>query len=201
MAQTMEVRILEGASSLFYRFGFSRVRFSEIAKEVGITTRTIYNYFPNKLSLSKAVSEYSINQMLNELSAIVEKKLPFPETTVSSLKVVYRELNKRLPAYHKDSSCQNGEMNSQVMLDPDISGFFRSRVELAVKEGYYEKDAPFDMMMQILLCQVHYCFPMDRSLTTDRVDEDYFINSILLILSTCATDKGRQKFNEYFESK
>lgn len=196
MNQTMEVRILEGASALFYKFGFSRVRFSEIAREVGITTRTIYNYFPNKMSLSKAVSEYTIKRIMAEVLELADADTAYPETVYLILKRVYKELNTRLPAYRKESELPGKGLPDMITVDPDIEEFITRFMGRAVSEGYFEKDAPFEMMLQILLNQVNYCFPADGAHSSVAVNEDYFIRSILLIISSCATEKGRRQFQE-----
>ncbi|MBF9018734.1 MULTISPECIES: TetR/AcrR family transcriptional regulator [unclassified Oceanispirochaeta] len=196
MNQTMEVRILEGASALFYKFGFSRVRFSEIAREVGITTRTIYNYFPNKLSLSKAVSEYTISLVLKEIRILAEADTSFSDTIYLILKQVYQELKTRLPAYRKNAEFPGRGMPDLFTVDPEIEIFITQLMNRAVLEGIFEKDAPLEMMMQLLLNQVNYCFPADGAHSAITVDEDYFIRSMLLVIGTCITDEGRKQFRQ-----
>lgn len=192
----MEVRILEGASALFYKFGFSRVRFSEIAREVGITTRTIYNYFPNKISLSKAVSEYTIKRVMEEARELAEADSSFPETIYLILKRVYQELNTRLPAYRKDSELPGKGLPDLIAVDPDIEKFIVQLLGRATSEGYFDREAPLEMMMQILLNQVNYCFPADGAHSSIVVDEDYFIRSMILVISTCTTEEGRVQFQQ-----
>jgi AcrR family transcriptional regulator len=192
----MEVRILEGASALFYKFGFSRVRFSEIAREVGITTRTIYNYFPNKISLSKAVSEYTIKRVMEEARELAEADASFPETVYLIIKRVYQELNTRLPAYRKDTELPGKSLPDLITVDPEIGKFIAQLLGRATSEGYFDKDAPFEMMMQILLNQVNFCFPADGAHSSNAVDEDYFIRSMILVISTCTTEEGRMQFQK-----
>ena len=43
-----EEQIIETARKLFHKFGFKKVSMDEIAKEAGVTKRTIYTYFPSK---------------------------------------------------------------------------------------------------------------------------------------------------------
>lgn len=193
----MEVRILEGASALFYKFGFNRVRFSEIAREVGITTRTIYNYFPNKISLSKAVSEYTIKRVMEEAVELANADTSFPETIYLILKRVYQELNTRLPAYRKDAELPGQGLPDLISVDPEIEKFIAKLLGRATAEGYFDKNSPFEMMMQILLNQVNYCFPADGAHSSTAVEEDYFIRSMILIISTCTTEEGRKQFHHW----
>lgn len=198
MSQTMEIRILEGASALFYKYGFSRVRFSEIAREVGITTRTIYNYFPNKISLSNAVSEYTIKLVIEEARELAGDDTSYPETVYLILKKVYQELNTRLPAYRKDTVLPGKNLPDLIKVDPEIEKLIAQLMGRATSEGYFDKDAPFEMMLQILLNQVNYCFPADGAHSSTVVDEDYFLRSMIMIISTCFTEKGRVQFQKLF---
>ena len=197
MNQSMEVRILEGASTLFYRFGFNRVRFSEIAREVGITTRTIYNYFPNKLSLSRAVSDYTIRQVMSGLKTLVQDDLGYAELTVKILKQIYGELKTRLPVYRKDDAYSCGARPDLPTVDPDIVDFTRTMYMRAVEEGIYDSSVPVEIMMQVLLAQVNFCFPSEGG--EKGVSEEYFVDSMLFILRSCLTEKGRREFAPYLK--
>lgn len=185
MNPSMEVRILEGASTLFYKFGFTRVRFSEIAKEIGITTRTIYNYYPNKQSLAKAVSEYTIRKIMDEMDVLMKSELSFSELIQKILVKVYEELSTKLPAYRSDSFLPWKKGQAGITIDPAIEELIGKLIQKGMMEGVLKQDAPIPMMMQILLNQVNYCFPSDGGNRPDHIDEDYFVNSMMLILQSC----------------
>ena len=46
-----EERILRASEALFYRFGYQRVTTEQIAKDAGVSKRTIYSLFPSKLAI------------------------------------------------------------------------------------------------------------------------------------------------------
>ncbi len=46
-----EERVLRVSEALFYRFGYLRVTTEQIAKEAGVSKRTIYALFPSKLAI------------------------------------------------------------------------------------------------------------------------------------------------------
>jgi AcrR family transcriptional regulator len=58
-------RLIEGASSCFYRFGVAKTTIDDVAQEVQMSRRTVYRYFLNKNELFLAV----INRELEEMSA------------------------------------------------------------------------------------------------------------------------------------
>ena len=75
-----EEQIIEVARELFHKFGFKKVSMDEIAREAGVTKKTIYRYFDSK----EALLEYFIQEELQNMKAIVEevesKNLDFFDT-------------------------------------------------------------------------------------------------------------------------
>ena len=55
--ETMRARILETADRLFYGQGIRAVGVDTVAAEIGISKRTLYNYFPSKDALIAAYLE------------------------------------------------------------------------------------------------------------------------------------------------
>ena len=64
-----EEQIIEVARELFHKFGFKKVSMDEIAKEAGVTKKTIYRYFNSK----EALLEYFIQEEIQNMKAIVEE--------------------------------------------------------------------------------------------------------------------------------
>ena len=56
-SETMRERILETTDRLFYRQGIRAIGVDTIAAEIGISKRTLYNYFPSKDALVTAYLE------------------------------------------------------------------------------------------------------------------------------------------------
>ena len=61
-------QIIEAARKLFNKFGFKKVSMDEIAREAGVTKRTVYMYFSSKEELFN----YFIQEELNNMKKIVE---------------------------------------------------------------------------------------------------------------------------------
>ena len=53
----MQQRIINTAESMFFRFGIRSVTMDDIAKELGISKKTIYHYFTDKDDLVEKVTE------------------------------------------------------------------------------------------------------------------------------------------------
>ncbi|NGN67194.1 TetR/AcrR family transcriptional regulator [Streptomyces sp. A7024] len=67
--------VLEGALTVFARDGYTRAGIDTIAKEAGVSTRTIYNHFTDKARLFEDVILYSANRVAEAQLAILERHL------------------------------------------------------------------------------------------------------------------------------
>src|SRR5260221_11890453 len=69
--EAMQERILDTAGRLFYRQGIRAVGVDTIAAEIGISKRTLYNYFPSKDALIAAYLTRRIRPVpLSDLPAV-----------------------------------------------------------------------------------------------------------------------------------
>ena len=50
-----QIRILEVARNQFFSLGFAKVTMDEIAEELGMSKRTLYQHFPGKKALLRKV--------------------------------------------------------------------------------------------------------------------------------------------------
>ena len=103
MSQRMRDRIIAGATDLFTRMGFSRVRMEEIADHLGISKKTIYNHFQNKEALFDVTVLTSVTRIIEELESIAgDPTLTFPEKLNRTLEQAYREIGMKDSAFFKD---------------------------------------------------------------------------------------------------
>jgi len=61
--------ISDAATSMFVTRGFDNVKVSEVAERVGVSEKTIYNYFPTKEALVLDTADESIEQLAQALRA------------------------------------------------------------------------------------------------------------------------------------
>lgn len=69
----MKERILQSALNLFWRYGIKSVTMDDIARELGISKRTIYQHFSDKEAILAQVIEEEIKSQKCELQKLDEK--------------------------------------------------------------------------------------------------------------------------------
>lgn len=75
MSNKVEIknRIIDVAKELFAKYGFNRVKTDDLANSLGISKRTIYEYFPSKETLFEEVINSDLNETKSKLDEIVNR--------------------------------------------------------------------------------------------------------------------------------
>ena len=71
-------QVIEAARRLFHQFGFKKVSMDEIAKEAGVTKKTIYMYFGSKedfLNIIAREGELLKNPVIVESLSLIDSKI------------------------------------------------------------------------------------------------------------------------------
>src|ERR1041384_3761516 len=70
--QARPAEILDAALKVFAHKGFAAARMDDIAKEAGVTTRTIYLYFENKEAVVRSLVREAVATTLTNVAADVQ---------------------------------------------------------------------------------------------------------------------------------
>ena len=71
----MREKILETAGEMFLNYGFKSITMDDIANEMGISKKTIYKYYSNKVDLVDASTEIVKKTIETAITEITEKNL------------------------------------------------------------------------------------------------------------------------------
>lgn len=194
----MEESILKKAATLFLEKGFKSITMDDIAAELGISKKTIYQFYTSKLELIEKTIFYINTKILselrflltNDLDAITEmfeahRKIGEVFTINNSaaiyqLKKYYPKIAQKTKNYHltaylrliKDNiekGVQQGFFRSDIDIEFSARYFFATNMALEDTDYFPEKD--FDLI------RIH------------KLQLEYHMRSI-------ASEKGQQKIEE-----
>ena len=148
----MKDQILDKATDMFLTLGFKSVTMDDIASEMGISKKTIYQHFANKDSLVKATTSNLFEKISCGIDDIIlaeknpiEELFAIKDFVVQNLKdentsPIY-QLQKYYPRIHKSLMIkQFDKMGSCVVenLDKGINlGLFREDIDKALISRFY----------------------------------------------------------------
>ena len=135
-------QVIEAARKLFHRFGFKKVSMDEIAREAGVTKKTIYMYFGSKEELLK----YFIQEEISNMEKIVEKveaqNLDFFETVNQAIYEILQYIKHQdfLNIIAREAEWLKNPVivDSLSLIDGKIQNYIRNKLQKAQEKGYIE---------------------------------------------------------------
>ena len=130
-------QVIEAARKLFHQFGFKKVSMDEIAKEAGVTKKTIYMYFESKEELLK----YFIQEEISNMEKIVEKVEAKPQDFFETVnEAIYEILQYRKHQDFLNIIAREAEWlkNPISMIDGKIQNYIKSKLQKAKEKGYID---------------------------------------------------------------
>lgn len=197
----MKERILKGAEEAFMRYGIKSMTMDEISKNLGISKKTIYQYFQDKNELVLKVVESHMNDERTKM----EKMSDEAENSIHEMVLVSR--------YMKSSIV---DMNPSVIIDmqkfyPEAWSYFESHkhecitesikknLDKGISEGHYRPDINTEILSRFRVEQVSLgydtgIFPRDliSPLEVQLELMNHFFMGVV-------TPKGLELFNKYLK--
>ncbi len=152
-AAETRLRIVLAAKDRFVAAGFSVVTMDEIARDLGMSKKTLYQFFPGKLDLLLATTRQNAQACESELDAIAAEKLDFFERARKTFAHISRIYSRLSPAYMTDIR------RNAPQVWAEIQTFRRERVgrqmhallEQGIKQGVLRKDLDRDTLVRLYL--------------------------------------------------
>lgn len=196
-------KILKTSLDLFFKYGIKRVTMDDIARELGMSKKTIYQFYKEKDDLVSQLCKIELDKQVKEFSTLQEEAIdPLHEILLISEKirvmlqpitpVFFLDLQKFYPkAYEQFRSFREFCTSTLIV----------KNIKVGVEMGLYRKDIniPFTAeyrMAQIDMLMFGNYFTFD-SITFSRAHElvlDMFVYSICSV-------KGHKVINNYKKIK
>lgn len=196
--EDLQGRILLTANELFMRYGFRSVSMDDISRNLGISKKTIYHFYPEKEELVRAIfhqhqSQWLINSEKIKSSAndALEELLLFTDLVRQQVSTINPSVLFDLYKYHRsvweEWSAYKSNVARQNVTDT---------IERGIKEGIFRSDLEPVVMGIMRLEQIEMAFNdqlfPSSQFPIQKVHAhlfDHFIQGIL-------TEKGRELYQE-----
>ncbi len=198
----MKDKIQSTAFDLFKKHGIHFVSLDLIAKNLGISKKTIYNHFKNK----EDIVYQCIKQYVMERRAQNDDIMVHSEHVIDGLVTVIKTTLKHTAQF-------NPLMFEEVIrYYPDVAKLLRGNhyrdsysrfykiIDRGKEEGLFKKHINSDIMTKVLLSQINLMmdfdtFPVDEYSREDLVDHVFFS-----LINGISTYKGQAVITELVES-
>lgn len=166
-------QVIETARTLFSQYGYRKVSMDEIAKQSGVTKRTIYTYFKDKNDLIKFFLYEELGKMKEITNEIDKKDISFDEKIHETIMALmdYRMNSSLLMAFSKEKSQNSIDEECLEILNTSIEKEIKHKLEQAMKDGYIKEIDPEVVSFLIYKIYVALMFELDKPLDKKIVTE------------------------------
>jgi AcrR family transcriptional regulator len=146
-------RIVAAALERFMTAGFSVVTMDDIARELGMSKKTLYEFFPGKLELLRETTRYKHSEYEREFEAIEAEKLDFFERARKTFAYVSRLYSRLTPAYMTDIRRYAPDVwaENQKFRRDRVGRRMLDLFEYGVAQGVLRKDLDREALVRLYL--------------------------------------------------
>ncbi len=192
-------RILLGAEELFFKFGIKSVTMDDIAKELAISKKTIYQFFSDKNELVETLMKFKLAQDECEFKQIQKESENMIVEVLNMMKHMEAIFSKTNPNifYDLQKYHPNAWKHFKSFKEDCMAKMVESSIERGIKEGLVRSDVNAKVLSRLRIEQVEMglradLFPPDKFKMVDvqLAMLDHFLHGI-------CTLKGHKMINKY----
>lgn len=187
-------RILTTALELFTRHGINFVTMDMIAKELGMSKKTLYVHYRKKKELLHACIQHRIQGGRAKQRAILDSSSNVVEGLISTMLDSSRELSRVNPIFFEELSRYYPTVFQLVRKNREEDNYRDTvrNLEEGVREGYFEENIDVDIVTKLFLAQVQLISDHDLFPVTDYPRATLIQHVFVRFLKGIATDRGRE---------
>ncbi len=188
--------IVARARQHFFALGFRSVTMDDLAKELGMSKKTLYVHFPSKSALLEAVFLNKFQEVEGELEQITsECSSDFLASMRQLLACIQRHMEEVQPPFMRDMrrwGMQTFQLVERRRRDL-IHQYFGKLLVEGRRAGIIRKDIPTKIVAEVLLSAVQAIMNPAKLAELGIAPKTGFSAIITLVFRGVMTEKGRSK--------
>jgi len=193
-------RIIENASALFFQKGVKSMTMSDIANELGISKRTLYEVFCDKEDLLEncinrhiAKADKAVQELAENSEDVIDAIMRIYARSLDEMRMINTSAMYDLKKYHS-RLYKRVEQNQR-----DSASVFLPLLEKGVKQGLIRNDINFEIILWLVKSQFKAVMD-DDYFPKDKYSMNDFIKAIILnFMRGIATPAGVKKVDDIVE--
>ncbi|WP_461116791.1 TetR/AcrR family transcriptional regulator [Spirosoma jeollabukense] len=199
----MKERILEETERLFWKYGVRSVTMEEIAKQLGISKKTIYQHFADKEQILYEVLQDKIGKHQSEMAcAVVETTNPVEEI-MNVLNMMQKNADQISPNLLIDIKRYYPQafVLFRKFKEEHIMRSILENIQRGIDQGLYRADINPDILARLRVEQIELAFDNDIFPTDQYTMHDIQYELMHHFIRGMLTDKGFTIYNQYVHIK
>lgn len=189
-------RIVERARRHFLTHGFRGVTMEDLARELGMSKKTLYGHFPAKSALLEAVLADKFGDVSGELDAIMAREgIEFPERLHALLSCVRKHTEEIRPPFLRDVAREAPDLFERIRGNRRqlIQRHFGAVLREGREAGMIRSDVPEQLVIEFLVGAADAVVNPKKLADLGLTARAAFAEIIVLFLEGAMTEHGRMK--------
>ena len=204
MATEIKNTILEKALTLFFRYGIKSVTMDDIARELSISKKTLYQFFENKNDLLAQIFAIESNKDEALTNCIVKESSNALDELFGHAQHGIGELSKLMSSpwmiYDFQKYYREIWSNFEKAMNERIYLHTKNNIERGKKEGLYRMDVDADIIAKLYVSKM-LCFIDEDMFPVKKYDKVKLFKQYLIYhIHGIATTKGLKKLEERLDA-
>lgn len=184
-------QIVEAARKLFTKYGYKKVSMDEIAKEAGVTKKTVYAYFKDKDELFKYFVFEEVDVMKKLVKEVEDRNLPFFDMVHQTIYEVLKhkkQENFLLTITKEAEALKNPTVIEAVkILDTEVKKFIKDKLTYAIEHEYIK---PYNVdVLTFIIYKVYIALMFEWDSEKMPLDEKEISDNVLQVLKNGIINK------------
>lgn len=192
-------KVLEGAAGIFYRFGLSKISMDELAEQLGVSKKTIYNHFGGKEHLIEEVMKFYSSSILQRVIQVSENSSLSVMERLHRLQNIMQEEFCRLkePAIRDIKRGGKGDSYWNLLPHQPVSSQFEKVLLEARELGFIKESVDVKLVIFSMVCIGRGMLSMeDEQLKGFEISADIPSRVHALFQEAILTEEGLRALNE-----
>lgn len=141
-------RIKESAHQMFMRYGIRSVSMDDIATQLGMSKKTIYQYYADKDELVDAVMDDEVNQTHSDCDLCKTESKNAIDEMFLTMEQIYEQFSQLNPSvlYDMEKFHPHAYAKFRKMKDEYLSKVIADNIRRGIREELYREDINVEMM-------------------------------------------------------
>lgn len=190
--------ILTRSTEVFLKFGLNKISMDELADQIGVSKKTIYNYFGSKENLLEAIIHKKMETLLENLSNIllanettIIEKMSIAINTICTQYATFENAVSMDPNASRILNCPEC-----VLLNDKIQYAVENLASAAKQEGLIKENINPEMLPYIFLNIIRGLSSWNRPDNLSFTKYDLMKHSIEISLDGILTPLGLKEFHK-----
>lgn len=197
--QDNKVKILHEAETLFMKYGFKSITMDDVARELGVSKKTLYQYFNDKNDLVDQCVENHLDTMQSTCTKInFDKSVDAISMMLSITEFVGKMLRQVNPSsmYDLKKYFKPAWDKLEIHKKEFITNSMKENFEHGLKKGLYRKDIDSEMVTRLYIYLISFLTDPDTYDKTNTDIRKLHIEIVKYHLRSICTVKGNELLEE-----